>query len=81
MALPSLKQTLTEDRFWGYVLIAIGLVSIIYKPFDRLDAALHKTADAALTIMLIGLALVVISIAFFTKPGTKALAIFWIVAP
>lgn len=74
-------SNITKDETWGYVLIAVGIASLIWKPFDRLNGALKGEPDRVLTLLLIGLAVVVAAIAFRGSPSLKALAVFWIVSP
>jgi hypothetical protein len=72
---------ITKDETWGYVLIAVGIASLIWKPFNRLNSTLKGEPDRILTLLLIGLAVVVAAIAFRGSPSLKALAVFWIVSP
>lgn len=70
-----------KDKIWGFVLIALGVISLVYKPFDKLGGKLQGAPDRVLTLLLIGLALVIFGIAVKGPPGVKALAAFWIVTP
>ncbi len=70
-----------QDKFWGFVLIGLGVLALTLKPFDKIDAWLHGRANTALTWMLVGLGIVAIVIALRGTPTLKALAIFWIVTP
>lgn len=72
---------ITQDKFWGFVLIALGVIAITWKPFDKINAHLQGTADRTLTLALFVLAGIVIMIALSDKPSLKALAIFWVVTP
>lgn len=74
-------ENITQDKFWGFVLIGLGIAALIWKPFDKVNARLQGTADRTLTIMLFVLAAVVIAIALSDKPALKALAVFWVVTP
>lgn len=77
MNLPLVEQ----DRFWGVVLILLGLASIAFQPFERFDKMVNASTDKALTFILIGLGLVAVAIAFRGSAALKALAIVWIVTP
>jgi hypothetical protein len=74
-------SNITKDETWGYVLIAVGIASLIWKPFDRLNGTLKGEPDRVLTLLLIGLAMIVAAIAFRGSPSLKALTVFWIVSP
>lgn len=74
-------KDISEDKFWGFVLIALGILSLTLRPFDKVDAVLKGTADSALTAILFGLSAVVVVLALRGTPSLKALAIFWVVTP
>lgn len=72
---------ITKDESWGWLLIAVGVASIVWKPFDKLDGVLKGQTDRVLTFFLVILAIVVIMVALHGSPELKAIAVFWIVSP
>ena len=71
-----------DDRFWGVVLIAIGVAMIALHPWSqRLDGWLKGLPNDVMTTVLVLLAIAIIGIAFFVRPALKALLILWIVMP
>lgn len=70
-----------SDRFWGYVLIGLGVVSIAYKPFEKLDGFISGETDKALTIGLFVLVALIVLIAVYGSPSVKALSLLWVVSP
>jgi hypothetical protein len=76
-----MNNYLEDDRVWGSVLIAIGIASVIFRPFEKVDKALHGETDAILTAILLVLATATVWLAFWGRPAMKALAIVWIVTP
>lgn len=72
---------ITEDRIWGFVLIALGLASIAFHPFDKIGAWLKGSADESLSVALVLLAVMVVVIAIKAPPTTKAVVLAWIVTP
>jgi len=75
------RGILHSDLFWGAVLIGLGSISIVYKPFEKIDAAISDAGDKALTAGLIVTAVMVIIAAFYARPALKALMLVWIVTP
>lgn len=71
----------TKDKIWGFVLIALGIASLWFQPFDRLNGKLKGEPEQVLTIVLVGLAIVILMIGAKGSAGLKALAVFWIVTP
>lgn len=71
----------TRDKFWGFVLIALGVAALWFQPFDKIGDKLKGQPDQFLTLTLWGLALVAVLIAVKGDAKLKALAIFWIVSP
>lgn len=75
-------MTITEDKFWGWVLIAIGVVALTFQPFDKLDVWLKGKPNRVLTYLLVAIGLFYIGVAFLApRPHVKALAVFWAVTP
>lgn len=72
---------ITEDRFFGWVLIALGIVSIAFEPFDMVNGYLKGRTDQVLTVICIVLALAMLVIAVKGSPALKALAVVWVVTP
>jgi hypothetical protein len=72
---------LTKDKFWGVVLIGLGITALIFRPFDAIDDKLKGAANSWLTFILVLLAIGTLGIAIFARPSIKSLLIFWIVTP
>jgi hypothetical protein len=75
-------QYLLRDETWGWVLIGLGIVMLVWRPFNRLDDVLRGKPDQVLTAILMAVGLVYIGIGLFApRPSLKALAVFWAVTP
>jgi hypothetical protein len=72
---------LNRDDIWGWVLIALGIASLWWKPFDKLDAMLKGESETVLTMALFIGAIVLVLIALHGDASLKAIAVFWIVSP
>jgi len=71
-----------DDRIWGFVLIAIGLVMIALHPWpERIDGWLRGLPNDVMTVILVLLAVAIIGVAFGARPAVKAFLILWIVMP
>lgn len=67
--------------YWGIVLISLGIVVMVFDPFDKLDTYLRGAANTVLTATLLGLAALTTVVALWARPSLKALLILWILAP
>jgi len=70
-----------QDRFWGFVLIVIGVAAITFRPFDKFDDWIRGETDYVLTALLLILAAVIVFVAFEGRPSVKALWLIWMVVP
>ena len=67
--------------YWGLIFIGFGILQIALDPLDKLDAHLLGAPNTALTVTLLGLAILISVTALVAQPSIKALLILWIVAP
>ena len=74
-------SNITRDETWGFVLIVIGIVLLIWKPFNKLSDWVNGQTEQIITVLLFGVIMVYVWIAFFGKPEAKAVALIWIVSP
>lgn len=74
-------MNITQDKFWGYVLIGLGIAALAFHPFDKVNSVLTGSSDRVLTLACIALGIGVITLGLVGKPATKALAVFWVVTP
>lgn len=72
---------MTRDETWGYILLALGIVLLIWKPLNRVDDWLNGQTETVITTLLFAVILLYVAIAFFGDAKAKALALFWIVTP
>ena len=75
------KRDIVIRYYWGVVLISLGIVVMVFNPFDKLDAYLRGAANTGLTATLLGLAALTIAVALWAQSSLKALLILWILAP
>lgn len=76
-----MSLSITRDETWGWVLIVLGGVLLIWKPFNKLSGWLNGQTETAVTVMLFAVIGIYMWIAFFGKPELKAVALIWIVSP
>lgn len=74
-------RSVTRDETWGYILIALGVVLLIWKPLNKIGDWLDGQTEQVITSLLFVVIAVYVWIAFFGGPKSKALALFWIVTP
>lgn len=72
---------LHSDVFWGFAFLALGAVSLMYRPFEKIDRAISSETDTVLTIALIGIAIGAFALATKAPTPVKALAVAWVVLP
>lgn len=71
----------TRDETWGWVLIALGIILLIWKPGNKFNAWLNGQGNTMVTFLLLMSAVVYILIALFAKPEFKVVALAWAVTP
>lgn len=74
-------KAISKDETWGYVLIVVGVVLLIWKPFNKISGWVNGQTEEAISFMLFAVIMLYLYIVFFGKPTTKALALLWIVSP
>lgn len=74
-------RSITRDETWGYILVALGIVLLIWKPLNKVDDWLNGQTEQVITVLLFVVIGVYVAIAFFGNSKAKALALFWIVTP
>lgn len=74
-------MNITRDATWGYVLIVLGIILLVYKPGDKFTAWLHGAGETAVTVGLFATIGIYLVIAIFAKPPVKVVALAWAVTP
>jgi uncharacterized membrane protein YhaH (DUF805 family) len=74
-------REINRDEFWGWVLIALGGIALVYKPFNRVDDYLRGANDRALSMALVILAIALVLVSWRARPLTKAAVLFWMLSP
>jgi hypothetical protein len=74
-------KSVTRDETWGYILIVLGVVLLIWKPLNKIGDWLDGQTEQMITAFLFVVIGIYVWIAFFGGPKAKALALFWIVTP
>jgi len=72
---------LQKDATWGYILIGVGIILLIWHPVDKLNAWLNDAGETSITVLLFIMILFYTAIAFFGSPTAKAAALVWVVTP
>lgn len=75
------KDFYLKDEFWGWILIILGVVSVVFKPFNMLNDKIKGEPEKVITVLLILVILVYVVIAWKGSPVFKAAALFWAVTP
>lgn len=72
---------MTEDRIWGWWLIAAGIAALYWHPFDRIERAAGQGPELVLSIALLALAALSAWGAWRLERKGKARLLAWLVLP